>query len=67
MFSVVSFFSYGLQYGEEGEVLGDVYMWGEGVGDGILGGGVYRLGSVGVNQLDVFFLKILEFIMVLDV
>lgn len=42
-------------------------MWGEGVGDGILGGGIYRIGSGGVINLDVFFFKFLEFVLVLDV
>ncbi|KAG0614466.1 hypothetical protein M758_6G179200 [Ceratodon purpureus] len=67
MSSAVSSSSQGSQHGEEAEALGDVYMWGEGIGDGILGGGVHRSGSAGANNLDALVPKALESAMVLDV
>ena len=67
MSSAVSSSSQGSQHGDEGEGLGDVYIWGEGAGDGILGGGVHRIGSAGGNQLDALLPKPLESALVLDV
>jgi len=55
---------------EEGDALGDVFMWGEGIGDGILGGGVHRVGSPeshGGHKLDALLPKALESAVVLDV
>lgn len=66
MSSAVSSSSQGSQH-EEGEALGDVFMWGEGVGDGILGGGAQRIGNGGGAKLDSLLPKALESAMVLDV
>eukprot|EP00258_Populus_trichocarpa_P003583 XP_002304793.2 PH, RCC1 and FYVE domains-containing protein 1 isoform X1 [Populus trichocarpa] len=51
---------------DENDALGDVYIWGEGTGDGILGGGVHRIGGSGV-QMDSFVPKALESAVLLDV
>jgi alpha-tubulin suppressor-like RCC1 family protein len=72
MSSAVSSSSQSSLHGEDsshlgGEGLGDVYIWGEGAGDGILGGGVHRIGSGGGNKLDALLPKPLESAMVLDV
>ncbi|XP_024393986.1 PH, RCC1 and FYVE domains-containing protein 1 [Physcomitrium patens] len=71
MSSAVSSSSQSSQHGEDGshhaEALGDVYMWGEGVGDGILGGGSVRIGAGGAMNLDAPLPKALESAIVLDV
>ena len=51
---------------DENDALGDVYIWGEGTGDGILGGGVHRIGGSGV-QMDSSVPKALESAVLLDV
>ncbi|KAJ6346755.1 hypothetical protein OIU76_003436 [Salix suchowensis] len=51
---------------DENDALGDVYFWGEGTGDGILGGGAHRIGGSGV-QMDSFVPKALESAVLLDV
>ncbi|GBG59421.1 hypothetical protein CBR_g38446 [Chara braunii] len=53
---------------DDSENLGDVYMWGEGIGDGVLGGGQWRIGSGGPGaKLDALLPKALESTVVLDV
>ncbi|KAI5058394.1 hypothetical protein GOP47_0026564 [Adiantum capillus-veneris] len=52
---------------DDADALGDVYMWGEGAGDGILGGGVYRVGQMPSEKLDAMVPKALESALVLDV
>ncbi|XP_021843295.1 PH, RCC1 and FYVE domains-containing protein 1 [Spinacia oleracea] len=52
---------------DEGDALGDVFIWGEGTGDGVLGGGVRRLGSCFGNKIDSLLPKALESAVVLDV
>ncbi|KAJ4844795.1 hypothetical protein Tsubulata_034168 [Turnera subulata] len=42
------------------DALGDVFIWGEGVGDGILGGGEFRIGSSTSATVDAFLPKALE-------
>lgn len=50
------------------ENLGDVYMWGEGLGDGVLGGGSLRVGSGGPGaHVDALMPKLMESTVVLDV
>ena len=66
MSSAVSSSSQGSAH-EDGDALGDVFMWGEGVGDGILGGGVHRIGSAAGQKLDALLPKALDSAMVLDV
>ncbi|KAG5517412.1 hypothetical protein RHGRI_037971 [Rhododendron griersonianum] len=52
---------------DDGDALGDVFIWGEGIGDGVLGGGPHRAGSCfGVN-MDSLLPKALESAVVLDV
>ncbi|XP_031736804.1 PH, RCC1 and FYVE domains-containing protein 1-like isoform X3 [Cucumis sativus] len=54
---------------EDFDALGDVYIWGEGIGDGLLGGGVNKVGSqCSLNsKLDALLPKALESTVVLDV
>ncbi|EXB43469.1 putative E3 ubiquitin-protein ligase HERC1 [Morus notabilis] len=49
------------------DALGDVFMWGEGIGGGILGGGVHRVGSLFDTKMDALLPKALESTVVLDV
>ncbi|CAN1316312.1 PH, RCC1 and FYVE domains-containing protein 1 [Linum perenne] len=51
---------------DDSDALGDVYMWGEGTGDGILGGGVHRVGDSGL-AMDSFVPKPLDSAVILDV
>ncbi|KAI3987626.1 hypothetical protein MKX01_007092 [Papaver californicum] len=51
---------------DDGEALGDVFIWGEGTGDGVLGGSLYRGGSSGI-KMDSLLPKALESAVVLDV
>ncbi|XP_044478340.1 PH, RCC1 and FYVE domains-containing protein 1-like [Mangifera indica] len=51
---------------DDGDSLGDVFIWGESTGDGILGGGINRAGSSGI-KMDSLFPKALECAVVLDV
>ncbi|KAH7283045.1 hypothetical protein KP509_35G058700 [Ceratopteris richardii] len=52
---------------DDGEALGDVYMWGEGLGDGLLGGGSCRAESGFSLKMDSLLPKHLESAVVLDV
>ncbi|XP_043691587.1 PH, RCC1 and FYVE domains-containing protein 1-like isoform X2 [Telopea speciosissima] len=52
---------------DDGDALGDVFLWGEGTGDGVLGGGTQRVGSSTGLKLDSFVPKALESAVVLDV
>ncbi|XP_015867211.2 PH, RCC1 and FYVE domains-containing protein 1 [Ziziphus jujuba] len=52
---------------DDGDALGDVFIWGEGVGDGILGGGQHRVGSSSSIKMDSYVPKALESAVVLDV
>ncbi|KAJ8751148.1 hypothetical protein K2173_016329 [Erythroxylum novogranatense] len=52
---------------DEGDALGDVFMWGEGTGDGILGGGIHRVGNCFGVKMDSLLPKALESAVVLDV
>ncbi|KAI5078096.1 hypothetical protein GOP47_0007920 [Adiantum capillus-veneris] len=52
---------------DDADALGDVYMWGEGVGDGILGGGTLKVGQSLGAKVDAVLPKALESAVVLDV
>ena len=52
---------------DDGDALGDVFIWGEGTGDGVLGGGVHRVGSRLDVKMDSLLPKALESAVVLDV
>ncbi|OIW04190.1 hypothetical protein TanjilG_00750 [Lupinus angustifolius] len=52
---------------DDGDALGDVFIWGEGTGDGVLGGGTHRVGSCLGAKMDSLFPKALESAVVLDV
>ncbi|KAF8396243.1 hypothetical protein HHK36_017858 [Tetracentron sinense] len=52
---------------DDGDALGDVFIWGEGTGDGILGGGIDRVGSSSGVKMDSLVPKALESAVVLDV
>ncbi|XP_004250909.2 PH, RCC1 and FYVE domains-containing protein 1 [Solanum lycopersicum] len=52
---------------DDGDALGDVFIWGEGTGDGVLGGGPHRVSSSFGAKLDSLFPKALESAVVLDV
>ncbi|RWR76952.1 FYVE zinc finger [Cinnamomum micranthum f. kanehirae] len=52
---------------DDGDALGDVFIWGEGTGDGILGGGTHRSGSSSGLKMDSVLPKALESAVVLDV
>ncbi|KAG4924210.1 hypothetical protein JHK87_049750 [Glycine soja] len=64
--SAVSSSSQG-SYHEDFDSLGDVFIWGEGIADGILGGGVHRVGALSSSEMDAFLPKALESKLVLDV
>ncbi|XVE59884.1 hypothetical protein DITRI_Ditri05aG0083100 [Diplodiscus trichospermus] len=51
---------------DDGDALGDVFIWGEGTGDGILGGGLHKVNSCGI-KMDSLLPKSLESAVVLDV
>ncbi|XWS52634.1 hypothetical protein CRYUN_Cryun11dG0087800 [Craigia yunnanensis] len=51
---------------DDGDALGDVFIWGEGTGDGVLGGGLHKVGSCGI-KMDSLLPKGLESAVVLDV
>ncbi|KAK6233521.1 hypothetical protein QUC31_005927 [Theobroma cacao] len=51
----------------DGDALGDVFIWGEGTGDGVLGGGIHRTGNSGGVKIDSLLPKALESAVVLDV
>ncbi|XAR65472.1 hypothetical protein NMG60_11009611 [Bertholletia excelsa] len=52
---------------EDFETLGDVLIWGEGAGDGFLGGGKRRIGKTPVARTDSLLPKVLESATMLDV
>ncbi|MCI27639.1 lateral signaling target protein, partial [Trifolium medium] len=52
---------------DDGDALGDVFIWGEGTGDGVVGGGNHRVGSGSGVKIDSLFPKALESAVVLDV
>uniref|UniRef100_A0A7N0VAS9 Uncharacterized protein n=1 Tax=Kalanchoe fedtschenkoi TaxID=63787 RepID=A0A7N0VAS9_KALFE len=52
---------------DDGDALGDVFMWGECTGDGVLGGGLHRVGDSFGNKTDSLLPKALESAVVLDV
>ncbi|KAI9114649.1 hypothetical protein K1719_014347 [Acacia pycnantha] len=52
---------------DDGDALGDVFIWGEGTGDGVLGGGTHRIGSSFGVKTDSLLPKALESAVVLDV
>ncbi|XP_023515987.1 PH, RCC1 and FYVE domains-containing protein 1-like [Cucurbita pepo subsp. pepo] len=49
------------------DALGDVFIWGEGTGEGVLGGGTCRVGSSFDSKMDSLLPKALESVVVLDV
>ncbi|KAJ7965005.1 Regulator of chromosome condensation (RCC1) family with FYVE zinc finger domain [Quillaja saponaria] len=52
---------------DNGDALGDVFIWGECTGDGVLGGGTHRVGSCLGMKMDSVLPKALESAVVLDV
>ncbi|KAG2594231.1 hypothetical protein PVAP13_5NG632300 [Panicum virgatum] len=64
--SAVSSSSHGSGH-DDGDALGDVFIWGEGTGEGILGGGSSRVGSSSGAKMDCLVPKPLEFAVRLDV
>ena len=52
---------------DDADALGDVFLWGEGTGDGVLGGGIQRVGSCFGVKMDSLLPKALESAVVLDV
>ncbi|XP_051134325.1 PH, RCC1 and FYVE domains-containing protein 1 isoform X2 [Andrographis paniculata] len=52
---------------DDGDALGDVFIWGESTGDGIMGGGLHRVGSNFGVKMDALLPKALESVVVLDV
>ncbi|XVE79024.1 hypothetical protein DITRI_Ditri14bG0024600 [Diplodiscus trichospermus] len=51
---------------DDGDAMGDVFIWGEGTGDGVLGGGLHKVGGCGI-KMDSLLPKALESAVVLDV
>ncbi|XP_042381224.1 PH, RCC1 and FYVE domains-containing protein 1-like [Zingiber officinale] len=49
------------------DALGDVFIWGEGIGDGLLGGGLQRIGSSSTTNMDALLPRALESNVVLNV
>ncbi|KAJ6830331.1 uncharacterized protein M6B38_353840 [Iris pallida] len=64
--SAVSSSSQGSGY-DDFDALGDVFIWGEGIGDGLLGGGPHRVGSLSATKADAPLPKALESAVMLDV
>ncbi|CAH9100080.1 unnamed protein product [Cuscuta epithymum] len=52
---------------DDSDALGDVFIWGEGTGDGVLGGGPHKVGSCFGGKVDSLLPKALESAVVLDV
>lgn len=52
---------------EDFDRLCDLFIWGEGTGDGLLGGGVHKVGEISGAKKDAFLPKALESTLVLDV
>ncbi|KAK8492996.1 hypothetical protein V6N12_037524 [Hibiscus sabdariffa] len=51
---------------DDGDALGDVFIWGEGTGDGVLGGGLHKVDGSAI-KMDSLFPKALESAVVLDI
>ncbi|KAM7267761.1 hypothetical protein ACFE04_009927 [Oxalis oulophora] len=51
----------------ESDALGDVYIWGEGTGDGFLGGGIHKIEDSFGNDMDSLVPKPVDSAVVLDV
>ncbi|KAF3539615.1 hypothetical protein F2Q69_00018716, partial [Brassica cretica] len=66
MSSAVSSSSHGSGH-DDGDALGEVFIWGEGIGEGVLGGGNRRVGSSLDIKMDSLLPKALESTIVLDV
>ncbi|CAN7067731.1 unnamed protein product [Brassica rapa subsp. trilocularis] len=64
--SAISSSSHGSGH-DDGDALGDVFIWGEGIGEGVLGGGNHRVGSSFEIKMDSLVPKALESSIVLDV
>ncbi|PSR88206.1 Ultraviolet-B receptor like [Actinidia chinensis var. chinensis] len=64
--SAVSSSSHGSGH-EDFDAFGDVLIWGEGIGDGAMGGDVHRIDGSSNTKMDALFPKALESTMVLDV
>ncbi|KAH0888506.1 hypothetical protein HID58_050935 [Brassica napus] len=64
--SAISSSSHGSGH-DDGDALGDVFIWGEGIGEGVLGGGSHRVGSSFEIKMDSLVPKALESSIVLDV
>ncbi|CAL5338454.1 unnamed protein product [Camellia sinensis] len=64
--SIVSSSSHGSGH-EDFDVLGDVLIWGEGIGDGVLGGGVHRCGGSSSTKMNAHLPKALVSTVVLDI
>lgn len=64
--SAVSSSSHG-SYHDDFDSLGDVFIWGEGIADGMLGGGVHKIGQSSNSKIDALLPKALESTVVLDV
>ncbi|XVF43100.1 hypothetical protein PTKIN_Ptkin02bG0013100 [Pterospermum kingtungense] len=52
---------------EDFDALCDVFIWGQGIGDGVLGGGVHKVGNSFDTKMDALLPKALESTLVLDV
>ncbi|KAJ8628589.1 hypothetical protein MRB53_021912 [Persea americana] len=65
--SAVSSSSQGSSCQGDFDALGDVYIWGEGTGDGLLGGCMHRVGSSITTKIDALLPKALESAVMLDV
>ncbi|CAK9184407.1 unnamed protein product [Ilex paraguariensis] len=52
---------------DDGDALGDVFIWGDGTGDGVLGGGAHKVGSCFGVGMDSLLPKAVESVVVLDV
>ncbi|OMO93152.1 Zinc finger, FYVE-type [Corchorus capsularis] len=64
--SAVSSSSHG-SCNEDFDALGDVFIWGQGVGEGLLGGGVHKVGAPLNSKIDALLPKALESTVALDV
>ncbi|MQM01592.1 hypothetical protein Taro_034354 [Colocasia esculenta] len=64
--SAVSSSSHGSGH-EDFDALGDVFIWGEGIGDGLLGGGSQKVGYSPTKSIDSILPKALDPVVVLDV
>ncbi|KAJ4882465.1 Regulator of chromosome condensation (RCC1) family with FYVE zinc finger domain [Raphanus sativus] len=64
--SAISSSSHGSGH-DDGDALGEVFIWGEGIGEGVLSGGNHRVGSSFEIKMDSLVPKALESSIVLDV